>query len=92
MAIRESIRRLTLRINFVDYSSELVSLKVPSSVTDAQIQKELDQMNKELFDKDIYGSAGLCAETLFRYLSKKHPSWNYEVIEPDWEWNDAYPS
>lgn len=92
MAMRESIRRLTLRINFVDHSSELVSLKVPSSVTDAQIQKELDQMNEELFDKDVYGSAGLCAETLFRYLSKKHPSWNYEVIEPDWEWNDAYLS
>ena len=92
MAMRESIRRLTLRINFVDYSSELVILKVPTSATDAQIKKEQDQANETCLDQDIYGSAGTCAETLFDYLSKTHPSWHYEVVKPDWEWNDAYTS
>lgn len=91
MGMRESLRKLIIRVTFLDFSSELVRLKVPSDVTDHQIQEELSKVNEELFDKEVYGSFDLTAETLLSNVVKKHPSWNYSVIESDLEWCDAYP-
>lgn len=82
------LRTVTIKVSFVDAITELVRLKIPADVTDSEIQKVMTKTNKICFDKDIYGSAGLCAETLFDEIQETHPCWHYEVVEPDWEWND----
>lgn len=88
MTMRETLRKLTIRITFMDCSSELVRLKVPSDVTDEQIRKELTAANQKLFEDDTYGSADLCAETLLSEICKKNKAWHYHLVEPDWEWID----
>ena len=82
------LRVVTIKVSFVDAVTELVRLKVPADVTDVEIKKIMTRANQNCFDKDIYGSAGLCAETLFNEIKTTHPSWYYEIVEPDWEWTD----
>ena len=84
------LRTVTIKVSFVDAVTELIRLKVPTNVTDSEIRKVMTKTNEICFDKDIYGFAGLCAETLFDEIQKTHPYWHYEVIEPDWEWTDIY--
>lgn len=84
------LKTLTIEVSFVDTVTELVRIKVPASLKEEEIRKAMTKANKICFDKDIYGSSGLCAETLFEEVQKAHPSWYYEVIKPDWKWTDLY--